>query len=979
MAALLATNVAIAFPINTNSGSFNATTNATGDFNAFNWSWMGYENQAINVNLLPAGSSGVWLRLAYPRRGTVFLDVTDGTLANGTNYTATILRSNLPPNGIYFAEFLGFENSYTNIPTRTLATGKINLQRSLFENLTQATWTNPVAGTTIGPPIHTLSALSGWPFVQTNQMGTGATWDGTNWTFATPSLAWSNNYYLASNPSNYVGASVTNGLASTGYVAGVVGGYVATGAVGSAAASNAEAFATAAQGSLADTAWQNPASATNWTWTSDGSAITLTGYSGPNAVVIPDMLDGLPVTAIAVDTFYDNGSITGVTGGANVATIGVAAFELCTNLASASLPSATFVDDNVFVDCFTLASVSLPSAAFVGDGAFGACPELTNVTFSGNAPAEAINVFIGAPNAVIYVDNPTATGWGATWNGRPVVRLPLYGSGANLTGITAAQVAGAVTNNSTGVTLNTMAVNNGFESQYAQTVSFDPVTRQAIITPTGTSFRVTAGGVTYTLGATTSTVADATSGGKFCYIAPGGTFIATNAAWTITGGEAQVIYAYLDMSSTSTAYTLDERHGVNISDGDHLMRHQTVGSTWASGITISHYGVDSTAASASDGSNTCIAITDAGVFWDEDVKHATLPNGSSGGSTNTAGVFPVLWKDGTSWHKNAGTVFPFLWSNATPNYVTAAGAITAVPEDNAFVYWLLALGSADGTNLFLVPHPAVYASVPLAQAGATLPNLSSLLGGFPNSELMACYRLIFWHNATAPSQNPASVKASKLRIVDDYRSVPGGVILAGTGSGVNGVSTEQVIAAGALTNVSFNGTTGTVSGGIANVPLGGVSTDVQYPVFQIDMDDYYTDFEIKASTNNFATTNLLYYFESLGLGAFGGTYTNLSCADTNATVYFCDAKDSDVRVWDTWVNTNSLTAQIGPSNYVATVIFTPSMATLGGSNTWMYPGNNKLIWSYHRRDAYGSETNLAGKGVWHAIRPIEWRTAPISP
>ena len=36
--------------------------------------------------------------------------------------------------------------------------------------------------------------------------------------------------------------------------------------------------------------------AADWTWTSNGREITLTGYSGPNAVVIPDMLDGLPVT-----------------------------------------------------------------------------------------------------------------------------------------------------------------------------------------------------------------------------------------------------------------------------------------------------------------------------------------------------------------------------------------------------------------------------------------------------------------------------------------------------------------------------------------------------------------------------------------------------------------------------------------------------------------------------------------------------------
>ena len=67
---------------------------------------------------------------------------------------------------------------------------------------------------------------------------------------------------------------------------------------------------------LGETAWQNPASAADWTWTSNGREITLTGYSGPNAVVIPDMLDGLPVTGfggIFTGNFISRASAAGQT------------------------------------------------------------------------------------------------------------------------------------------------------------------------------------------------------------------------------------------------------------------------------------------------------------------------------------------------------------------------------------------------------------------------------------------------------------------------------------------------------------------------------------------------------------------------------------------------------------------------------------------------------------------------------------------
>jgi hypothetical protein len=211
---------------------------------------------------------------------------------------------------------------------------------------------------------------------------------------------------------------------------------------------------------LAATAWQNPADATNWTWTSDGNEITLTGYTGPNDVVIPDMLDGLPVTGIG--GVFGASEITSVSGGANILSIGAGEFYLCSSLDSIALPKVASVGEDamnectalavvdlpllttvgatVFVRCAALTSIDLPLVTAVGYGAFAYCSNLASVVFSGNAPTAGAIIYENSALVTNYVTNPTATGWGATFGGRPVVRLPLYGDGENLTGIPASSV-----------------------------------------------------------------------------------------------------------------------------------------------------------------------------------------------------------------------------------------------------------------------------------------------------------------------------------------------------------------------------------------------------------------------------------------------------------------------------------------------------------------------------------------------------------
>lgn len=172
--ALLTSVTALAFTLHTTTETIEDVDAAmASNYKYFDWKWSGYNDEKIIVNW-PITPTKVGLRLSYPRNGTVFLTILDGVAATNMVTTAsqsvaTILRSMMPPSGTYYAEFIDYENTYTDLNTRVIAKGKIKVDHSVWENTTQSTWTNPLAGTVIGPPLHTLSALSEWPFATSGE------------------------------------------------------------------------------------------------------------------------------------------------------------------------------------------------------------------------------------------------------------------------------------------------------------------------------------------------------------------------------------------------------------------------------------------------------------------------------------------------------------------------------------------------------------------------------------------------------------------------------------------------------------------------------------------------------------------------------------------------------------------------------------------------------------------------------------------
>ena len=145
-----------------------------------------------------------------------------------------------------------------------------------------------------------------------------------------------------------------------------------------------------------------------------------------------------------------------------------------------------------------------------------------------------------------------------------------------------------------------------------------------------------------------------------------------------------------------------------------------------------------------------------------------------------------------------------------------------------------------------------------------------------------------------------------------------------------------------------------------------------YPVLRLDLGGQWTDFELKASTNNFET--LCYYVMSSG--------TNAWTTDTNVWVYYTDDYAPDVRKWQKAARHMSIGGQCVDSvnSEVRSVIVCPSHECDVDWRTWMSPTNAKLVWSYVRYDGIGLDMNATGtKSRWTAVVPVEWRRERIAP
>jgi hypothetical protein len=112
-------------------------------------------------------------------------------------------------------------------------------------------------------------------------------------------------------------------------------------------------------------------------------------------IVIPVAYEGLPVTAIANNAFFNNTDITSVTLGENIVSIGQSAFSDCTSLASVTFnEKLEKIEFGAFFKCTSLKTVSFPeSIKLIGSNSFFMCSSLNSIKIPDNNCQIDFNAF----------------------------------------------------------------------------------------------------------------------------------------------------------------------------------------------------------------------------------------------------------------------------------------------------------------------------------------------------------------------------------------------------------------------------------------------------------------------------------------------------------------------------------------------------------------------------------------------------------
>lgn len=144
----------------------------------------------------------------------------------------------------------------------------------------------------------------------------------------------------------------------------------------------------------------------DFTYTTDGTNVTITGYTGSGGTVaIPDTISNMSVTSIGDRAFYSRANLTNVIIPDTVISIGTSSFYQCNNLTNVIIGDGVFsIGVWCFEFCTRLTNIVIPnSVTNIADGAFAYCSGLTNATIGSGLNSIASGEFFLCTNLTAIV------------------------------------------------------------------------------------------------------------------------------------------------------------------------------------------------------------------------------------------------------------------------------------------------------------------------------------------------------------------------------------------------------------------------------------------------------------------------------------------------------------------------------------------------------------------------------------------------
>ena len=140
----------------------------------------------------------------------------------------------------------------------------------------------------------------------------------------------------------------------------------------------------------------------NFGYINNGGNIKIVYYKGANQVngeiVVPETIDGCPVTAIQERVFTDLSKIVKVTLPQSLTSMGKYVFNNCSSLTEITIPDGiTAIEEGTFKYCRSLTKVNLPAKLITIDSyAFAGCSALSQIIFPDgldNVKLDKINAY----------------------------------------------------------------------------------------------------------------------------------------------------------------------------------------------------------------------------------------------------------------------------------------------------------------------------------------------------------------------------------------------------------------------------------------------------------------------------------------------------------------------------------------------------------------------------------------------------------